>query len=287
MVDHPDRGDDPDATVPDSRPVGPADDATRPIRPVGDDATRRIEPADADADATRPIRPGDPDATQVQRPASDATQVQRPAGDDATKVAGPVDEAPRWAARANVPPPGTAPRTPAPSTWDDEGAPTEDPYGGRSWFTPVVVGILALMLAAGLGVGIYLIYEATKDNPPETGPSEAVTSAAATTAPPSSAPPSPSASPSPSPSTPTGVPIPTLRGQTEQSAKDALTTLGLTVVVQRRSDPSVEPGRVIGTDPPAGTAVADGATVTLIVASAPSPSPSKSPPAPSPSVAAS
>jgi serine/threonine-protein kinase len=174
-----------------------------------------------------------------------------------------------------------------PPSWEDEGAPTEDPYGGRSWFTPVIVGMVALVLAAGLGVGIYLIYNATRNNPPETGPSAAVTSAAATTAPPSSAPASPSPSPSPSPSAPAGVPIPALRGETERSATDALTTLGLTVVVQRRSDPSVEPGRVIGTDPPAGTAVADGSTVTLIVASAPAPSPSRSSPAPSPSVAAS
>jgi hypothetical protein len=174
-----------------------------------------------------------------------------------------------------------------PPGWDDESTPTEDPYGGRSWFTPVIVGIVALVLAAGLGVGVYLIYEATRNNPPETGPSGAVTSAAATTAAPSSPPPSASPSPSPSVSTPGWVPIPAVRGETEQSARDTLTTLGLTVVVQRRVDPSVEPGRVIDTDPPAGAAVPAGSTVTLFVASAPPPSPSKSSKAPSPSVVAS
>jgi len=242
-----------------------------------------------DPDATRPLRPADGDATQIQRPDETARLdgTQRPDETQLPNETQRPDETPKWSARANVPPPGTVPRRATPEAWEDDAVPTEDPYGGRSWFTPVIVGIVALVLAAGLGVGVWLIYQATKHNPPEAGPSEAVTSAAATTAPASSAPPSPSASPSPPPTTPAGVPIPALRGETEQSASAALTTLGLTVIVQRRSDPSVEPGRVIDTDPPAGTAVPAGSTVTLIVASAPSPSPSKTSKAPSPPVASS
>jgi hypothetical protein len=276
MVHDPDRPDDADAT--------------RPIRPADADATQIHRPAD---DATQVHRPAD-DATQIQRPADDATQVHRPAA-DATRISDPVDETtalppeqppPRWAARANVPPAGAVPRRPAPETWEDETP--EDPYGGRSWFTPVIVGIVALVLAAGLGTGIWLIYRATRDNTPtaDVSPSAEVSSAPASSAPPSSPPPSPSASPSPSPS-PEGTPIPTLRGQTERSATDTLAGLGLNVTVQRRSDPTVEPGRVIDTNPPAGTTVAPGSTVILIVASTPSPSPSRSTRPPSPSVAAS
>jgi serine/threonine-protein kinase len=72
------------------------------------------------------------------------------------------------------------------------------------------------------------------------------------------------------------VTIPPVRGDTEQSATAQLNDLGLVVVVQRRVDPAIRPGRVIDTDPPAGETLPDGGTITLIVAAAPA-SPSASP----------
>ncbi|MEV6925411.1 PASTA domain-containing protein [Dactylosporangium sp. NPDC051485] len=254
-------------------------DTTQEQRPG--DTTRVQRPEDA----TRVQRPGD--ATRVQRP-GDATRVQG-AGGGATWVEEPADRGERWSARAGVPAPGDPSlRRSAPQEWVEE---EEDPYQGRSWFAPVIVGMVALVLVAALAVGLYLIYRATANgqNAPGGVAPPAATTSASPPAPASSAPPSPSAEPSSEAPPPTSagppagqVVIPQLRGNTLAEATVKLQVLGLNVEVQRRADDSVQPGEVIATRPGEGTTVAAGDTVTLIVAA-----PASAPPSPTPSASAS
>ncbi|MDG6101208.1 PASTA domain-containing protein [Dactylosporangium aurantiacum] len=264
----PSQGGDPDATR--IGPTGPTDpDATRihPAGPIGPDATR--------------IGPADPDATRI----GGGTSPLRPDDSGATRIGGPLghDEPPRWSARANVPQPGDPVlRQPAPEEWVEE-----DPYQGRSWFTPVIVGIVALVLVGALSFGLYLIYQATADG--ENAPSgqlpsvEGTTSAAvqSPTPPPTSAPPT-SAEPSPTTAAPpSSVTIPPLRGNTLAQATVKLQQLGLQVKVVRRADGSVEPGEVLESDPGPGEVVDAGETVTLYVATAPTAAPTKASVSPS------
>jgi serine/threonine-protein kinase len=170
-----------------------------------------------------------------------------------------------------VPAPGSGPLWPA--------EPEEpDPYGGRSWLTPVIVSVVAFLLIAAVGVGVYLIYQHnTSDVTPAPSPSLASSAPAPSSPPPTSASPSPSPSPANTSPVPVLVPVPPVGGDTEQSATEQLRLLGLNVQVRHRVDTTVEPGRVIGTEPAPGTSVPAGSTVVLIVAVAPSPSPSPSP----------
>src|SRR4051812_33546832 len=110
-------------------------------------------------DATAPFWPFDHDAESAPTAAAGEEE-------QATTIRPPVDDAPRWTARANVPTPGDpALRQPAPQEWVEE---EEDPYHGRSWLTPVIVAMVALVLIAALSVGVWLIYRATEngDNAP-------------------------------------------------------------------------------------------------------------------------
>ena len=61
------------------------------------------------------------------------------------------------------------------------------------------------------------------------------------------------------------VTIPDLRGQTVQAATDRLEGLGLEVTQRSVSDPEIEQGLVVGTDPPAGDQVEEGSSVALLV----------------------
>ncbi|MFG2038793.1 PASTA domain-containing protein [Dactylosporangium sp. NPDC048998] len=249
-------------------------DATQVHRPLDDDATQVS---------------GVPDTTQVSRP-SETTRAYRPP--DATRVERPTgrDEhaAGRWSARAGVPAPGDPSlRRPAPQEWADE---EEDPYEGRSWFSPVIVGFIALVLVGALSIGLYLIYRATasgQNAPGGVDPAPATTVASPPA--PSSAPPESAAAPaSEEPATSSAAPppgpvvIPPLRGDTLAEATVKLQVLGLNVEVQRRVDDSLPPGEVLSSRPGEGETVTAGDTVTLIVAAAPSPAPSK--PQPSTSV---
>ncbi|WP_344616707.1 PASTA domain-containing protein [Dactylosporangium salmoneum] len=222
----------------------------------------------------------------MQHP-GDTTRVQG-SGGGATWVEEPADRGERWTARAGVPAPGDPSlRRPAPQEWVEE---EEDPYQGRPWYGPVIVGLVALVLVAALAVGLFLIYRATVNG--QNAPGGVAPPAATTSAPPpapaTSAPPSPSVEPSSeAPPTSAGPPagqvvIPQLRGNTLAEATVKLQVLGLNVDVQRRADDTVQPGEVIATRPGEGTAVAPGDTVTLIVAAPASP-----PPSPAPSASAS
>jgi len=77
--------------------------------------------------------------------------------------------------------------------------------------------------------------------------------------------------PQPVPSTPfgpVGGAIPLLAGQPEAVAAQQLQAMGLTVLRQAVAGAPAEAGRVRGTQPPAGTNVAPGAQVTLLVVEA-------------------
>src|SRR5260370_236820 len=69
-----------------------------------------------------------------------------------------------------------------PRAWREDAEPEEDPSGGRSWFTPVIVGGVGLVLLFAIGIGLWLISR----NPDGAAPPQA--SATATAAAPTSAP---------------------------------------------------------------------------------------------------
>lgn len=277
--------DEPDATAPFDRPRPSASDpdATRigpgGRRPDDPDATQigpGGRPVDPDATRIGPAGPTDPDATRI----GGGTSPLRPDDSGATRIGGPLghDEPPRWSARANVPQPGDPGlRQPAPEEWVEE----EDPYQGRSWFTPVIIGVVALVLVGALSFGLYLIYQATADGdnaPPNQLPGVETSSSAVVPSPtpaPTSAPPTsaePSATTAAPPATAT---IPPLRGNTLAQATIKLQQLGLEVKVVRRADGSVQPGEVLESDPGPGETVDPGETVTLYIATAPTAAPSK------------
>ncbi|WP_433054347.1 PASTA domain-containing protein [Dactylosporangium sp. CS-033363] len=190
----------------------------------------------------------------------------------------PIEERERWSARAGVPAPGDPSlRRPAPEEWVEE----EDPYQGRSWLMPVVVGIVALVLAGAIAVGLYLIYRATADgkNVPggieSSSASPVTTSAAPSEAPPPSAPPSSEAPPSEQPGP---VAIPPLRGDSLAEATVKLQGLGLNVQVERTPDDSLPPGEVLSSRPGEGATVLPGETITLYVAVEPAPTTTRAQP---------
>jgi hypothetical protein len=270
-----------------------ADDRSDPDREPAPGETARMPPVEPD-------QPGDDDATTVlgqprdgldatravepERPDDDATTVlgQPRDGLDATRVDAGADPASRWSARAGVPPAGGAARPPGRPAWEEESQ-EEDPFGGRSWFRPALVAMVALVLATALGIGVWLIYQATSKK--VTGPTETASPTLSAPAPTSAAPTSaaPSATPT-GPPTPATVQVPAnLKGQSLQVATATLTGLGLQVDIQRRPAPGVAPGTVIDTFPAGTSVVPVGSTVTLFVASEipspPAPSRPASPPA--------
>jgi len=156
-----------------------------------------------------------------------------------------------------------------------------DPYGGRSWFTPVLLGILALVLLSALGLGIWLILRATDDETPPTAPATPAATVSApptvTTAPPASASPSPPPPTTPSaaetPPAPAPVAVAPVRGMTRSAATATLEGQGLVVSVVQQPDPAAPAGTAIGTDPPAGSRMPPGSRITLFIAAAPQTSP--------------
>jgi len=188
----------------------------------------------------------------------------------------PGSDAPRWTARAGVRPPG-APTSTRPSGWDEE-SPAVDPYGGRSWFTPIAVAVIVLVLLTILAVGGWLIYRATQSGGPSDEPSgEPTTSAPSVTSAPPTTPP---VTTPPATTVPATVAVPETIGDTEDVAIGKFTALGIRVSVVRRVTTAQPAGRVVSTNPGPGEMVAVGSTVEVVVAQAP---PTTAPPTAPPS----
>ncbi|WP_229399009.1 PASTA domain-containing protein [Micromonospora okii] len=224
----------------DDRQDPPSDDATRPL-PEPADGTPHGEPTDR----TRPL----PRSGETTRPEPPAPAV--------------------WSGRAGVPPPRPVEyREPAAGEWYGEEQP------GRRWWTPIALGVVALLLLGLLGGGLWLATSADDGGPEETPPARPTTAPAttgasttgATEAPPSTAPPS-TAPPS---TEPVEVPMPPLVGLPRATAERVLDRLGVDHRVETRvSDRPA--GTVVETDPEAGEPVPPGEVVTLVVAAAPTP----------------
>ncbi len=176
-----------------------------------------------------------------------------PAGDaDTTRALPPTP--PAWSGRAGVPTRPAAYQEPGAEWYAEEQA-------GRRWWLPILLGILALLLIALIGLGAWLAFRAAERSP---GPAPSSTAVPTTTLRTSAA---PSTSPPTTPSSPTSaaVSMPPLVGLPESAARAILDRLGVDYRVETRE--SGRPaGTVIETDPAAGEPIGDGDRVTLVVA---------------------
>lgn len=191
-------------------------------------------------------------------------------GDDQTRIQAPGEAA--WSGRAEVPPP-----RPQEYVETDWATPEREP--GGSWWMPILVGIIILILLALLGWGIWLIIQAQEKNnqapaPTPTPPTPATTSPSAT---PTTTPPTTQATTT-SPA-PTAVTIPALRGLSQSEAQKALSRVDLASRLRYVATDQAPAGTVIDSDPSEGKQVPPGTTVTLIIAARPG-----TPPTPTPSI---
>jgi PASTA domain len=223
-----------------------------------------------------PTRPFDPSAAEETAPLPPPGVAAAPLDPTRTFPAAdgdPTEPPDRWSATAVVPPRGPVPATQSQYWVETE---PEAPPGSRGpWLAPVLIAIVALVLLALLGTGVWLIVKSRQGGPPAAQPSSVpattLISSPATTAPPTTAAPTTRA---PTTTAPAQVGVPPVEGLTENQARVRLVAAGLRVQVVRQVD-QAPPGTVLGTDPPAGTQVAAGTVVRLFVAVAP-PTPSSS-----------
>lgn len=265
----PDRGEDFDQTS-EFDPLGEKDeDAGYPGGASGgEQPARRPAPDDTAPLPADDIAPLPADETATNEPADDTAPL--PTANETAAL--PVTPG-AWSGRAEVPrPEPAAVRGAAPPEWDEAG---ERP--SRRWWLPILVGILALLLLGVLAYGIWLIVRSNEDG---TGPVTPLPSAATAT----------SATPRPTSAVPTAgrptanatsaaatVPMPSLVGQPEATARAALDRLGLVYRLEFRTSDRT-PGTVIETEPRPGTTVPLGTQVTLVIAEAPTaPAPTATP----------
>ncbi|MEV1289752.1 PASTA domain-containing protein [Micromonospora sp. NPDC049679] len=244
------------------RDAEPHSEPTEGARPTHDTGTSGVDETAPlpRRDDTVPLPPGDQTA---RLPRSDET-AYRPGGDQTA----PLPSTPgSWAGRAEVPPWGGAPvRDQAPADWGPG-----DNEGPRRWWLPILLGLVALLLLALLGFGIWLINQARDEGPGPVRPSPSPSPSAATTpAPvrPTSAAPT-TAEPTPSATTIAPVQVPPVLGLPEEEARRLLDDAGLIYRLQYRGSEQTL-GTVIATDPPEGAAVRPGTRVTLVIAVPPS-----------------
>lgn len=189
-----------------------------------------------------------------------------PPTDTTAEFTAVVDEAPRWTARARVPPPSFTPEVDEAEVWAAEPEPRRRGVG-----VPLVYALCALVLVGLIGVGVGLMVRGNPVTPvpvpvpttvasSATGVATATRSATVTTAPASSA-------PSVTTTAPATVTVPDVRDLTPVRAAQRLRALGLVPVRRLRSSDEVPPGQIIGTDPAAGSVVLRGSDVTIIVSS--------------------
>lgn len=286
--DRHDPRDTPDGAVPGGAVPG-GESGTPPAGRDGEpDQTREFDPfADEDRPDEGGPDKGGPDDQKPDEPGPAADETARlPAADETAPMpladgtgilpsAAQTTQLPAtpgsWSGRAGVPPPEAATvRGATPPEWEpiDEG-------DGKRWWMPIVVGIIALLLAGGLIAGIWLIVRADDSDP--AAPTPAPTTAAPTTAQPTSAAPTTSP-PAPTTTAPVSVEVPPLVGLSEQAAAARLDARGLTYRLEFR--PSSEPaGTVIETDPAAGATVPEGTQIVLVIAEA---APTSAPPTTAP-----
>ncbi|SCL16162.1 PASTA domain-containing protein [Micromonospora rhizosphaerae] len=240
---------------------------------------REERPAGENADATRPLPPDrtgqEPgETTRPLPPDGERTERQEPV--DSTRPMPPTPPS-AWSGRAEVPPPRPVGYREQTTEWYTE------EQAGRRWWMPILLGILALVLLALIGLGVWLALRAADEGPaPSSSPSFPPTSAPATSAAPTSAAPStePPTTP-PATTAPARVPMPPLVGLSEATARAILDRLGVGYRVETRiSDRPA--GTVLETDPGAGELITEGEQVTLVVAQAAAPTTGAGTPTPSP-----
>ena len=255
----------------DERDGRPRPDETRRLPSFGDedDATRIQGPAGWDHPDDGP-RPGDgtrpmPAVDDVTAPAAG---VRRP---DGTSILPPVDEAgagagaAAWAGRAEVRPP-----LPGYETEPEWGPPPPPEPRGR-WWMPIVVGILALVLLALLGWGIWLIVAAQDRNAPAPTPAVTMSITPPETTEPTTEPTTEQATTTPTTTEPTTteVTIPALRGMSRDQAQEALSRRGLSSRLRFVISDDAPAGTVLDSDPEEGQEVPPDTIVTLIIATEP------------------
>ncbi|RKN46500.1 PASTA domain-containing protein [Micromonospora endolithica] len=166
---------------------------------------------------------------------------------------------PAWSGRAEVPSPRPEDYR-EPADWYAEEA------AGRPWWLPILWGVLALLLLALLGGGLWLALRSADDEPaPPVTPSVSPTRASPRTeAPTTSAAPT-TGSPSAAPTTAAAeVPMPPVVNLPLATAQAILDRTGLAYEVEYRiSDRPA--GTVLETDPEAGEPVSEDEEVTLVV----------------------
>jgi len=140
---------------------------------------------------------------------------------------------------------------------------------------PILVGILALLLLAGLGWGIWLIVQARGDGTtPAPAPTPSATAPETTepsTEPTTEAP--PTTQPTTAAPTTAEVTIPALRGLSQDEARQALSRRGLSSRLRFVNSTDAPPGTVIDSDPAEGQEVPPDTVVTLVIATRPTASP--------------
>ncbi|MBY8875538.1 PASTA domain-containing protein [Micromonospora sp. PLK6-60] len=252
--------------------AGDADDSTRPLPRPG-------EPVPAD-DSTRPLpRPGgEPAAADDTRLLPGGAGAGEPI--DRTRALPPVEGRTTGRAAAGASPGSTAPLPPEPAVWSGRAeVPVTRPGeyresatewyapepGGRRWWTPILVGILALLLVALIGAGVWLLLRGQQTGTgPQQSPSPVPTAAPTTAAPTTTAPSTRPASTPPSTAA-DRVRVPPLVGLPQETAERLLDRIGLEHRTRTRESDR-PPGTVLETDPEAGERVPADSEVTLVVA---------------------
>lgn len=246
------------------------------------DETRQFSPFEDEGDATGvsgrdhpDVGPPSDDTTRQMPAADDPTALSPPVGGPgATSILPPVTEtgagpgAAAWAGRAEVRPP-----QPGYETEPEWGAaPPAEPRG--RWWMPILIGIVALILLALLGWGIWLIVGAQDGNTPATTP--AVTAPAAPTSTEPTTEPTteePTTTPTTTEPTNTEVTVPALRGMSRDQAQAALSRRGLSSRLRFVVSDDAPAGTVIDSDPEEGQEVPPDTVVTLIIATEPTTQP--------------
>ena len=130
----------------------PEDDETQPIDKRG---AADGDAGDKAAEHTAPMDPFQDDDDDLASPPDDETVIHD-ATPDATRVIPPAATAPAWAGRAGVPEPHQAPARSVPTPRASRSQP-------RTWWTPILLGLLALGL---FGVIILVAWLMSRDTAP-------------------------------------------------------------------------------------------------------------------------